>query len=113
MRFLHLTQPSLDNEIGKRTKYQSCKRTRAEEEFRVVRLQVLCLLLGAVAVVSVRKQKMVSASLFDQRKLQAEQARKERERQKDQAQGIELASVFSEETVPLTLTDNNPSLEVV
>jgi hypothetical protein len=89
-----------DKETGTRTNYESCKRTAADEEFLLVRLQVFCLLLGAFAVVSVRKQKIVSASLFDQRKLQAEQERKERERKRESGQSIELVSM--EETVPLT-----------
>jgi hypothetical protein len=87
--------------------------TAADDEFLLVRFQVFCILLGAFAVVSVKKQKIVSASLFDQRKLQAEQERKERERERESVHGIELGS--REETVPLTanISNSSASLEVV
>ena len=38
-----------------------------------VRLQMMCLLLGGLAIMSVRKNKPISASLFDQRKQQGQQ----------------------------------------
>ncbi|KAG7351727.1 cytidylyltransferase-like protein [Nitzschia inconspicua] len=47
---------------------RSCKYTEADEDFAMVRLQMLCFLVGSIAVMSVRKQKRLSASLFDQRK---------------------------------------------
>lgn len=99
-------------EIGTRIKYESCKRTAADEEFLLVRFQVFCILLGTFAVVSVRKQKIVSANLFDKRKYQAEEERKDREKERESARGIELGSM--EETVPLAANiSNNASLEVV
>jgi hypothetical protein len=99
------------NEIGTRTKYESCKRTSADEEFLLVRFQVFCILLGAFAVISVRKQKIISANLFDKRKYQAEEERKDRERERESAHGIELGS--TEETVPLAANASNASLDVV
>jgi hypothetical protein len=47
--------------------YQSCRRTVADEEFRLMRFQVFCFLIGAIAFMSVRRQKAQHASLFDQR----------------------------------------------
>jgi hypothetical protein len=35
------------------------------------RLEIFCLLIGALAIISVRKQKRLSTSLFDQRKREA------------------------------------------
>jgi hypothetical protein len=109
--YFHSNATPDGNEIGTRTKFESCKRTAADDEFLLVRFQVFCILLGAFAVVSVRKQKRLSATLFDQRKLQAEQERKERERERESVHGIELGSM--EETVPLTSNVSNPSMEVV
>jgi hypothetical protein len=99
------------NEIGTRTKYESCKRTAADDEFLLVRFQVFCVLLGAFAVISVRKQKIVSANLFDKRKYQAEEERKGRERERESAHGIELGSM--EETMPLAANISNASLDIV
>jgi hypothetical protein len=76
-----------------------------------VRFQVFCILLGAFAVSSVRKQKIVSANLFDKRKYQAEEERKGRERERESAHGIELGSM--EEIAPLAANVSNDSVEVV
>lgn len=48
--------------------YRSCSRTEADEEFLLIRLQVFCLLMGSFAFLMVRRQKVSSANLFDQRK---------------------------------------------
>jgi nicotinic acid mononucleotide adenylyltransferase len=61
---------SLPTELTSSTRMEmmSCKYTEADEEFAMVRLQMMCFLIGSIAVMSVRKQKRLSASLFDQRK---------------------------------------------
>lgn len=51
--------------------YRSCQRTEEDEEFRLLRFQLFCFMGGIASFVQVRKQKAVSASLFDQRKQQA------------------------------------------
>ena len=58
-----------------RTVYRSCPRTVNDEEFLMVRFQVFCFLTGAIAFMSVRKQKAAAASLFDQRKLNLQKRR--------------------------------------
>ena len=35
-----------------------------------IRLQIFCFLIGSLAIISVRRQKRISTSLFDQRKQQ-------------------------------------------
>ena len=66
-----------------------------------VHLQVVCALLGTAAFVSARKQKVLSASLFDQRKLGSASEAKRRRRDSTAPQEIiEMASL--EETIPLT-----------
>lgn len=57
-------------ETEKATVSQTCKRTEDDEEFLLIRLQMICVLMGGFAMISVRKQKAASASLFDQRKRQ-------------------------------------------
>jgi hypothetical protein len=90
--------------------YRSCARTKWDEEYLMVRLQVFCLLLGAWSFASLKKQKLASASLFDQRK-------QKRGGSQLPAGAIELGIVgnssrSSEETVPLTESSDDP-LEVV
>jgi hypothetical protein len=51
--------------------YRSCRRTDEDEEFRLLRFQLFCFMGGIASFVQVRKQKTLSASLFDQRKHQS------------------------------------------
>mmetsp|Transcript_24440 Transcript_24440/g.56957 ORF Transcript_24440/g.56957 Transcript_24440/m.56957 type:complete len:190 (+) Transcript_24440:725-1294(+) len=56
-------------ETTTRTIFKSCRRTRADEEFLMVRFQVFCFLLGSLSFLYAKRQKTQSASLFDQRRL--------------------------------------------
>jgi hypothetical protein len=47
--------------------YQVCQRTKADDEFLMIQLQMFCLLLGVVSFLSVRRQRTTASSLFDQR----------------------------------------------
>lgn len=51
--------------------YTSCKRTRIEEEYNVVRFEAVCLLISLFSLRSVRREKLLSESLFDKLKRQA------------------------------------------
>jgi hypothetical protein len=57
--------------------YQACARTAGDDEFLLVRFQVVCLLTGLIAVMLVRRQKAAAASLFDQRRLNLQKNRSE------------------------------------
>ena len=46
----------------------SCKRTRVEEEYLIMRLQGICALVAFLSLRNVRREKMLSESLFDNRK---------------------------------------------
>jgi Jumping translocation breakpoint protein (JTB) len=46
--------------------YRSCKRTEADEEFLMMRLQAICFTIGVVSLFSVRRNRQLGA--FDQRK---------------------------------------------
>jgi len=48
--------------------FRSCVRTATDEEFLVIRLQVMCFLLGSISLFMVRRQKRSTTTLFDQRK---------------------------------------------
>ena len=50
------------------TVYRSCKRTVQDEETLMTRFQMLCVLVALISLTSTRRQKRVSASLFDQRR---------------------------------------------
>ena len=47
--------------------YQVCQRTKADDEFLMIQLQMMCLVLGVLSFLSVRRQKSSASSLFDQR----------------------------------------------
>jgi hypothetical protein len=60
---------------------------------------VACVLVGTAAFVSARKQKVLSASLFDQRKLGIDAKRRRRD---SSAPPEEIEMAKMEETIPLT-----------
>jgi hypothetical protein len=92
--------------------YESCRRTKEDEEFLLVRLQVIWLLIGAFALISVRRQKRMNATLFDQRKIASQQVKQKLDRPSSLPGHIEMVS--REETQPLTTSvDGSSSLEVV
>jgi hypothetical protein len=76
-----------------------------------IRLQVVCFLIGCLAIVQVRRQKVVSASLFELRKRGAQQKPRYRRSSDAEEEQIEF-SVIEQETIPLVETSSNP-LEVV
>jgi len=47
--------------------YRSCRRTKKDEEFLVMQLQLICLLTSYFSLLSVRREKLKCVSLFDQR----------------------------------------------
>lgn len=51
------------------TRYGSCNRTKGDEQSLFVRFQLLCLILGTLSFVWVRRYRVVYASLFEQRKM--------------------------------------------
>lgn len=51
----------------KRTKFRSCRRTKKDEEFLVMQLQLICVITTYFSLRSVRREKLKSVSLFDQR----------------------------------------------
>ncbi|KAL3756536.1 hypothetical protein ACHAWU_009930 [Discostella pseudostelligera] len=52
--------------------YRSCQFTASDEQFRMFRMQFICLLVGMWSLRNVRKQRVVSASLFDQRRMRSQ-----------------------------------------
>jgi hypothetical protein len=98
---------------------RSCKYTEADEEFAMVRLQMFCLLIGSMAFMSVKRQKKVSASLFDQRKQAAAPPKPpptQRGRRDSDAhtngEEVEMARI-DRETVPLLMENSSNPLEVI
>lgn len=49
-------------------KWKSCKHTDLEGGLAMFRLQTFCLLIGVLSIMSVKKQKRFSSSMFDRRK---------------------------------------------
>ncbi|GKY91194.1 hypothetical protein MPSEU_000092100 [Mayamaea pseudoterrestris] len=93
------------------TKYVSCNRTKTDDEFLMVRFQVLCLLFGSLACLSSRKQKSASASLFDQRKMSSRMTEKQRRRTSELPNELEMPELVDREELA-ALTEND-GLEVV
>mmetsp|Transcript_21072 Transcript_21072/g.34876 ORF Transcript_21072/g.34876 Transcript_21072/m.34876 type:complete len:198 (+) Transcript_21072:89-682(+) len=48
--------------------FKPCKRTVEDDEFLMMRLQVICFLFGSMSLFAVRKLKNTTSTLFDQRK---------------------------------------------
>jgi hypothetical protein len=85
--------------------YRACARTQTEQEFLFLQFQVLCGLLGGLAVYSIRQQKRTVATLFDQRRLNAANARRAAQRSgnANPAEGIELKTTT-------TRSSSNPTV---
>mmetsp|Transcript_13526 Transcript_13526/g.27471 ORF Transcript_13526/g.27471 Transcript_13526/m.27471 type:complete len:284 (+) Transcript_13526:117-968(+) len=49
--------------------YKPCRFTDSDEAFRMLQMQLICLMVGLWSVRSVRRHRMSSASLFDQRRM--------------------------------------------
>lgn len=76
-----------------------------------VRFQMVCLLVGSMAFASMRKQKRLSSSLFDQRR-RGIQTNPRRQRDNNMIREDAVTIELSQESVPLFETSSNP-LEVV
>jgi hypothetical protein len=69
----------------------------------MVRLQVFCLLIGTFAFLSVRKQKVVTSTLFDQRKRRVSGIMPDRQSiDVEMTSNLPQVAASREETVPLT-----------
>jgi len=55
-------------------RYQSCTRITVDEQFRLIQFEIVCLLIGMISIVSIKRQKRASASLFDQRRTSGRRA---------------------------------------
>ncbi|CAB9525604.1 expressed unknown protein [Seminavis robusta] len=119
------TTTSVSASVGVGPLYRSCLRTKSDEEFLMVRLQVIWVVLGTAAFVLSRKQKSLSASLFDQRKLASQQAQAQQQQQSTTStpgqkkrrtsayntsssaltheNNIEMTKIEQQETMPLTM----------
>ena len=93
-----------------RTIYKGCERTVEDEKFAMMRFQILCLLAGAAAFVSVKQQKASAATLFDQRKLNLQKKRRTSENPHD---GVEMTSMVRQEETKSLLVEINENLDVV
>lgn len=54
------------------SEYRPCQYTESDEQYRMLRMQMMCLLVGFWAIRNVRRQKVASASLFDQRRMRSQ-----------------------------------------
>ncbi|CAB9512239.1 expressed unknown protein [Seminavis robusta] len=117
------TTTTVSASVGVGPLYRSCLRTKSDEEFLMVRLQVIWVVLGTAAFVLSRKQKSLSASLFDQRKLASQQAAQQQQsttnnigqkKRRTSAyntsssaltheNNIEMTKIEQQETMPLTM----------
>lgn len=68
-----------DDGSNPEVKYQSCKRTTVDEEYLMFQLQAICVMVAFIAIRSVRREKMLSESLFDQRKRRARQQQQQQQ----------------------------------
>ena len=64
------TENDISDKITKsKTEYRPCRFTDSDEKFRMLQMQLVCLLVGLWSVRNVRRHRMSSASLFDQRRM--------------------------------------------
>ena len=73
---------------------------------------MFCCLIGGMALMSVKRQKRVSDSLFDQRKERQQESKRRGRRESDIIQEDVELTRMEQETVPLVESSSNP-LEVI
>lgn len=61
-----------DDDVSTKETYLSCDRTKADEEYLMLRLQGLCFFLAFFSLRNVKGEKIASESLFDYRKRMAQ-----------------------------------------
>lgn len=66
--FTCVTVEKGDEKTESRRKIESCRRTRTDEDYLMVQLQIICLLVGSFTFMTVKRQRQLHASGFDQRK---------------------------------------------
>jgi len=102
---------------SKNIKMRSCKYTEFDEEFAMVRLQIFCFLIGSLAIMSVKKQKRLSTSLFDQRKQEANAINSKRSSDciVENDNEIEFTPMTNQkkEMVSLMEINNNEHMEII
>lgn len=107
--------------LSEKVDMRSCKYTEFDEEFTMIRLQIFCLLIGSLAIVSVKKQKRLSFSLFDQRKQQranttANNGKRSSDFVTEDDEEIEftpMTNQLQKEKVPLMEISNNVHMEII
>jgi hypothetical protein len=88
--------------------YRSCKRTTIEEEYNVVRFEILCLLISLVSLKQVRKEKLLNESLFDKLQRQAKvQQQQQQQRGKTSMHEQEMIALVSSTTHDCQHSDDN------
>mmetsp|Transcript_1566 Transcript_1566/g.1668 ORF Transcript_1566/g.1668 Transcript_1566/m.1668 type:complete len:310 (+) Transcript_1566:46-975(+) len=107
-----------ESEISsKNIKMRSCKYTEFDEEFAMVRLQIFCFLVASLAIISVKKQKRLSTSLFDQRKQEANAINSKRSSDciVENDNEIEFTPMTNQkkEMVSLMEINNNEHMEII
>lgn len=85
--------------------YRSCKRTTIEEEYGVLRLEVMCLLISLVSLKQVRKEKLLNESLFDKLQRQAK-VQQQQQRGKTSMHEQEMIALVSSTTNDCEHSDN-------
>ena len=95
-------------------KVQSCKRTRTDEDYLMVQLQLFCLVIGSLTYRQVKRQKQLYASGFDQRKESSGRASSQYSSNSRRTTGTSNMEKHStaEERVPLA-NDDQSGIEVV
>jgi len=73
-RFNHNVYIALENDTSEKVakskhEYKPCRFTDSDEAFRMLQMQLICLMVGLWSVRNVRRHRMSSASLFDQRRM--------------------------------------------
>jgi hypothetical protein len=98
--------------VQTRYEYKSCQYTNSDEQYRMIRMQFICLLLGALAYRKVKRLKVTSASLFDLRRMsRAPPVAGHYQQQQQQRQGG--ADEYNNSSSTSSSNNNTPANNVV
>ncbi|KAL7580123.1 hypothetical protein ACA910_012882 [Epithemia clementina (nom. ined.)] len=108
-------------EVDTRHKIESCEKTRADEEYFMVQFQLICLVVGSFSYMTVKRQRQLYATGFDQRKEFTSTASSHFSRDGgatnsnySRASSLNIDRVSTaDERVPLSPNDDESGIEVV
>jgi len=105
-----------DDETESKYEMRSCKHTDLENGLAMIQFQLFCMLIGTLSIVSVKKQKKLSLSMFDRRKQQGSKARTSDlmgSNKRSEEEAIEFTPMTNQQRERVPLVQRMEKMEII